>query len=308
MPVIVGLPSPTREEEFSPDLPTRAYLGDSGIVFGDGSEADEHGVVWKWAPTNAWGPKPAPREQITDRALAHGQADGTRFYGPRVLQIPGTARATSHAALHAAEQRLRDAVSIRGFTLRITEPGWDGYATVRQQGEVLWTENTQRPGYAHASWSIALYAADPYIYSSLLRAFEIAFPSRSGGLEWPATWPATWDAVSTSGMVTLFNPGTEPAPLLLKAFGAVADFEIANPETGQALRVVNPDGPTLAAGEWMQLDTGRRQALLMGTGSRRSWVTGDWLLLPPGESTLAIGSSSASTDARVSGEYRGTRI
>lgn len=305
MPVIVGLPSPTREEEFSEDLPTQAFIGDSGIVFGD---VDDHGVLWKWAPSNAWGPKPSPREQATDRALGHGQADGTRFYGPRSMPIAGTARASSHAALHAAEQRLRDAIGVKPFTLRITEPGWDGYATARQQGEVLWTENTHAPGYAHASWSINLFAPDPFIYSSRMRAFEIAFPSRSGGLVWPATWPATWDSVSTSGMVTVVNPGTEPVALMLTVTGGVDDFTVANPDTGESLTVVNPDGATLGAGEWMLVDTGRRQALLMGTGSRRSWVRGDWLWLPSGESTLAIASTAANAAARVAGEYRAIRI
>ena len=84
MPIIAGLPAPTEVEEFPQDLPTQAYLGGSGIVLG---AVDALGVRWKWAPTNAWGPKPSPREQVGDRGWGDGQWDATRFYGARAFSI-----------------------------------------------------------------------------------------------------------------------------------------------------------------------------------------------------------------------------
>lgn len=292
---------PMTPETFPEDNPTRAYLGDSGIVLG---ETDAEGVTWGWTTSGTWGPSPVPREETGDRAFADGQWDATRFYGPRTLPVTVTARTLTHAALHRAQQRLRDAVGIAPFDLRVTEPGYDGYAVMRQQGEILWTEINPLTGTA----SIALYGRDPLIYSSLERVFDIGFPSSVGGLEWPATWPATWDGSSVDGRVTVLNPSTRPVPLQLIVTGPVDNFRIANTTTNAALIVNNPDGSTLTAGQTLTVDTARRQVLLGGTAGRRSWASGDWPLVPPGVTEFAITGDNTTIDSHVAGSYRGVRL
>lgn len=305
MPVLSGPPT-ADAPEFSLDLPTRAYLGDSGIVLGDGSVTDPEGCVWKWAPTNAWGPKPTPREQVGDRAAAHGQWDATRFYGPRIMPIPGTCRAPSHGALHLAEQRLRETVTLTPFLLRITEPGHDGHAWVRQQGDVLWTENS----HTHASWSINLYSPDPRIYSTLSRSFgPLRFPSISGGLIYPRTYPRIYNAIVVSGRENLVNPGTEPSGLQLRLTGPADDIAVSLPELGQELHLDNPDGPVLRAGEWLIVDTDRHQVRLMGQAERRSWAWGHWLKVPPRSATaIAVTGTGVTAESTLSGSYRSARI
>lgn len=307
MPILVGT-SPSALEEFPLDLPTQAYIGNSGIVFGDRVE-DDYGCRWSWSPTNTWGAKPAPREQVGDRGYDHGQWDATRYYGPRMLAIPGTVRAPDHASLHAAEQRLRNAISITEFMLRITEPGFDSYAMVRQQGELNWTEDGT-PSSPHATFSIGLYARDPRIWSMLERSFlDLAFPTSSGGLVWPVTWPATWTGVVTSGSRLLLNPGTEPVGLDLRIDGPAHTVTIVFPEIGETLSLANPDGDVLAAGQWLQIDTTNHLVLLNGEAGRRSWAYGDWLVLPPGvETAIAIAGTGTTTASKVSGTYRAARI
>lgn len=297
----------TATEEWPADVATLAYLGDSGIVFGDPA-GDAYGCVWKWGPSNAWGPKPEPRESTGDRTYANGQWDGTAYYGPRVMPITGTVRVKNtgdrvadHATLHVAEQRFRDAVGVAAFQYRVVEPAWDGYAMVRQQGQVLWTENSHRS----ASWSISLYAPDPRILSSQNRTFEIKFPVRTGGATWPKTWPATWDATVVSGRASLLNPGTMSVPLLLQLTGPVTQATVGNPDTGEALRLSNPNGDLLSAGEYLTIDTGRRQVLLMGTAGRRSWASGDFLWAPKDTSTIALSGTGTGT---LYGSFRAARI
>ncbi len=292
---------PMAPETFPEDNPTKGYLGESGIVFG---ETDADGVRWEWTTSGTWGPSPAPREETGDRAFADGQWDATRFYGPRTLPVTVTARAHSHVALHAAQQHLRDAVGVSPFEFRVTEPGFDGYAVMRQQGEILWSEVNEETGTA----TIALYGPDPLIYSSLERAFDITFPFDEGGIAWPLQWPATWDGSSSGGTVSVLNPSIRPVPLQLTVYGPVDNFRIVNLTTNDALVVNNPDGSTLTAGQFLTIDTARRQILLQGTAGRRSWASGDWPLVPPGVSVFAITGDNTTTDSHVTGTFRGVRL
>lgn len=302
MPVMVGT-DPLADEGFATAVATQAFLGGSGIVLGG---TDTYGVRWKWKPANAWGSKPAPREQVGDREYDHGQWDATRYYGPRVLAIPGTAYAPTHADLHAAEQRLRDAVTLTPFVFRVVEPGFDGYAMMRQQGEIDWTENSPRP--PHASFSIGLYARDPLIYSTTERTFDLDFPLVTGGRSRPRTLPGGINAEEISGSEVLLNPSAFAVGLEMRIDGPAETAVIAYPELGQALYLENPDGPLLTAGQWLDINTATRQVLLNGDAGRRSWVYGDWLLLPPGTTTLAIAGTGTTSDSHVSGTYRAVRL
>lgn len=291
----------TAPEGLPTNVATLIHLGDSGIVFG---QTDAAGVLWKCTSANVWGPKPAPREQSGDRAYDHGQWDATRFYGPRVWELAGTVHAPDHGALHWAEQRLRDAVDINLFEIRAIEPGFDGTVLARQQGQVVWTEVTP----TLAQYSIGLYAPDPLIYSSIERTFSLGYPSYSGGLQWPATWPATWTGSAVTGYVTVTNPCSRDVPLQLVATGPVNNLRIVNTTTGQALLINNPDGDTLTAGQTLAIDTARHQVLLMGTASRRSWASGEWPVLAPGDNVLAITGANTTADSTLVGSFRAVRL
>lgn len=304
MPVLVGL-APLAPPPVTPgtvELPTRALLGDSGIVLGD---VDAYGCTWNWSPSNAWGPKPAPREQTGDRSYDHGQWDFSRYYGPRMIPIPGHVRAPDHTTLHAAEQRLRDAVGVNQFTFRVMEPGFDGYAMVRQQGELLWSEVNRNT----ATFSIGLYAPDPLIYSMNPETFELAFPTSTGGRQWPTSWPGSWDAVTVSGSAVLANEGAFSIGLDLRVDGPASTVTIAFPDTGEALNLDNPDGPLLLGeGEWLNVNTTTTEVVLNGDAHRRSWAYGEWLTLPTGLTKIAIAGTGVTTDSRVRGITRPVRL
>jgi hypothetical protein len=280
---------------------TLAHLGDSGIVLG---EVDAEGVLWTWSGDDPWSPSPAPREQAGDRENGHGQWDATRFYGPRSLALTGMAKG-DHEALHRAKHRLMAAVSVQPFTLLVDEPAYGTrQATVRRGAEVLWTEDTPDK----AVWSLALYQPDPFIYSTTTHTQSTNLPASSGGLTWPATWPATWDAVVTSGRMGLHNAGTVDAYPVFRVFGPLPDFTLVRQDTGAVLTVSNPDGQTLGSGEYLDVDTKRRRVLLMGTGSRRSWMSGDWFALPPGTTDVGFTASVPNTTASVTATWADTWI
>lgn len=292
---------PMAPEDFPVDTPTKVYLGASGLVLG---EVDAFGCDWADLDSDVWGPKPEPREETGDRAFDHGQWDATRYYGPRSWGINGRVKAPTHAALHDAERRLRSAIGLTPVTVRATEPGGDGFTTARQQGQIAWTEIS----HTYATWSIGLYAPDPLIYSNLERAFTLSFPTREGGLSWPVEWPAIWDGTVVSGRVQVSNPSEIAVPLHLVVNGPVDRFRLVNTTTREALTINNPNGSTLTPGQHMSIDTGRHQAMLMGTASRRSWASGQWPLVPPGISEFAITGSNTDPTSNITGSYRAVRL
>jgi hypothetical protein len=283
MAIIVEPTDPGAESE----AVTLAFLGESGIVLG---ATDEEGCRWHWDGEDPWSPSPAARGITGERENTSGSWDATEHYVARRPVFKGIVRAPNHDVLHRAKQRLFDAVAVSPWRLRIIEPGYDRTAWVRRDGEVLWSEGRKRRG---ALFSISLLAPDPLVYSTSTRTYDSGFPTATGGLVRPATWPATRSGVVASGSVTLVNDGSLPAPLRARVTGPCDDVTLAQPETGKVLTIANPNGPTLRAGEWLDIDTARRQVLLLGTGGRRSWARGDWLMVPPGESDLLVGTSGA---------------
>lgn len=273
-------------------MATLAYLGDSGIVLG---EVDTEGIDWRWVGDDLWAPSPAPRELVGDRSGGHGTWDGTEFYGPRTHAFRGVATG-SHEALHRAKQRLQAAVSIRPFTLRGVEPGYDRRATVRRGGEVLWTETD--PG--NADWSIALYQPDPFIYAVEPYTAQAGLPLQSGGLSWPTSWSSNWDAIVTSGAMEVTNQGNEMSYPTVRVYGPLPDFTLARPETGEQLTVdLGADGEELADGEWLEVDMRTQTVRLLGQASRRRSLRGDFFGLPPGDSTIMFASSVYNATARA---------
>lgn len=295
-----------------------AQLGDSGITLGG---VDAAGVRWKWGVPSVLGPKPAGREETGDRAYNHGQWDATRFYGPRTRDIAGSARVIGQAdplaTLADAEQRLRDAVGLEPFDLILTEPGRNGawVQRVRQAGDLMWTVDARddRTGYAHATFSIGLYAPDPLTYAAASIAQLLRFPTTSGGLTVPFTVPFTIDATTVTGRLQLSNPGNLPLPLQLTLTGPVGIASLADPDTGDVMLFRTRSGlPLLGAGETLEVDTGRH-TVLSGGVPRRSSVGGTFLMLTPdrdhgGPTTLALSGTGTTADSSVQLTYTPARI
>lgn len=277
---------------------TTAQLGDSGIVLG---EVDAFGVEWRWHGDDPWSPGPAPRTVSGERAGDHGAWDSTEFYGSRTWALEGVARTVDHTALHQAKRRFMSAINL-GFDLRVIEPGFDRTARFRRDGQPLWSELTP----SLAKFSASLIAPDPRIYSAAIKSAHAGFPSTVGGLTWPVTWPATWDAVTTSGDMPMVNEGDQTAWPIFRIDGPVQEPVIVNAATGEAMHI----DLTLAAGEWITLDTGTHQVLANGdpNASRRDRFFGQWWGLPEGASTARFFGASAGVGAQLSATWRDTWI
>lgn len=276
---------------------TTGYLGDSGIVLN--GPADAAGVLWRWSGDDPWTPSPEPREESGSRVGDHGDWDATEFYAARSYTISGYAEAPTHAALHAAKDRLSAACGLRPFDFRILEPGLDRTASFRRSGQPLWSEQASL---IRANFSVGLKARDPRIYSTALHTATTGFPSSSGGLTLPLTVPLTIPATVTSGLLSLSNAGTEVAWPTFRIDGPVTNPGVVDMATGKTWRLKL----SLAAGEWVTVDSSSHQVLSMGdvNGSRRSAWSGDWFGLAPGSNSLRFVGEFAGPGAQLSASFR----
>lgn len=277
---------------------TTTHLGDTGIVLhGDAdNDPDTHGVVWTISGSGPFAESPPPRDVTGERANADGQWDATEFYGPRTGSLEGLAKATTHEALHAAEQRFKAAVNL-GFDLRHVEPGFDRTVRARRDGMILWTEITD----TIARYSAPIRMPDPVLYSTDLATGSTPFPSSTGGLVFPITFPITFSGIVIDGAMTVVNDGTVTAWPTFRIDGPVVQPVIQNDSTGQAMRL----DLSLVDGEWLTVNTDTHQVLGNGqTGApRRDKFWGDWFGLPPGPTSLRFLGASAGPGALLTATW-----
>lgn len=284
---------------------TVLHLGDSGISL---NEVDSFGVDWgATGEEGPWSPSPAPRSVTGDNATSDGQWDATRFYGPRTYALEGEARVpfSSHILLHQAEQRLKAAIGLRPFLLRVVEEGYDRQAWFRRDSPLSWKEITP----SWALFSVSIYAKDPRAYSTEIQSASTGFPTSTGGLSLPTTVPFLLDAVSSSGDMNMVNAGNETAWPIYRidpsGTDPVVDPVIVNADTGQAMRFAL----TIQPGEWLTINTGTHEVLGNGdvNASRRNTFHGDWFGLAPGNNTVRY-SGAFGVGSTLSAQWRHTDI
>lgn len=130
-------------------------------------------------------------------------------------------------------------------------------------------------GIGRFGWLLQWRCPDPLRYGPA-RALSTELPNPGGGLTYPLTYPLDYGAAGTSGSITLTNPGSADAPIVLAARGGHEQgFEVS--AAGRRLTY----GAPVPAGQVIELDTARGTVLVEGTASRRSnLVRADWLMVP----------------------------
>jgi hypothetical protein len=140
-----------------------------------------------------------------------------------------------------------------------------------------------------AAGAVQLKALDPRIYSSDLESLQTVLQSLTGGRSYPLSFPRSYGAGAAAGTLTATNDGTYPTPVVLTVTGPLQDPIIEHIEKG---RVLEFEDITLAAGEELIIDTGRKTALLNGVTSRRNLMKrAEWFLLDPGDNNIRFSSA-----------------
>lgn len=286
------------------DYPAGTVLGPWPMDLGGLGLDQVDGQGGQWSVTEFQGKGGPPQAiEVNQRETGHGAWVGGRFWAAKPYSITGSYTGDSEAQRWAAEQRLLAACPLAGTSLVMQEE------VARQTWVIPNGEVAIDPVGVYAfTFQVPLVAPDPFRYGTTERTASTGAPAATGGTPWPLTWPATWTGTATSGVLTLENAGNATAYPTFDVYGPLDDFTLVNQATGQALTVDNPAGQTVADGEHITVDTARRRILLMGTGSRRSWMHGQWFALPPGVTGIGFYTSAPNATTYVTAAWRDTYL
>lgn len=153
----------------------------------------------------------------------------------------------------------------------------------------------------------AFVAQDPRIYSGTLNQGSTGLPLQSGGLTVPLIVPFTIDGVLSGGQITAVNDGTTDSALTARIDGPVAQPQIVvQPPDGDLQRIRFE--VELKVGQWLDVDTAARSALLNGLpeASQRGRATWDMEPYPlaPGANTIRFLAGDHNEDAELTVTWR----
>jgi hypothetical protein len=242
-----------------------------------GNVVDDDGTQWFVTDWSGWDETPDMRSNSDALPGSDGGTEPNPLFGPRLMQWHGKAMgATPALAQKAAREFAALLATDRSGTLTVDDGSLALSARVLPQGTspvfVKWVTDVW------FEFGLSLVAPDPRKYGPVVEVVT-GMAGSTGGLPFPLTFPLAFGSAS-GGSVTVDNTGTIKSWPIMRIAGPVVNPRIINPATGDELRV----NLTLAAGEYLDIDTAARTVLLQGTASRRKDVatSGEWLPVPPG--------------------------
>jgi len=251
---------------------------------------EDSGVEWIMETFTGWGasggtlaPKPKTR--------AGGAWGGLSYSKQRTLVASGVCIAPTPALASDALDRIIDACSLDDTAMTVSESGRLRWQYVRRDGDVLptWIGPTA------FEWNVQFVAMDWRKFSTPITA-STGLPSSSGGLTIPYVVPYSISAVQTSGQVSIFNPGNETGPVVMRLDGPCVGPVITHVSSG--LSLVFAASLTLGAGEWLDIDMEGHSALANGGPTRAQFITSrQWSGLEPGSNTWSFSAASYSAGA-----------
>lgn len=262
-----------------------------GFVLGD---VDGFGVGWTVSKFDGWG-SPQSTVVFTNKGRGPGATATDPFESLRVMTIEGLVQAPDLAGLQAAFYRLAAAVKLEQFQMVVAEAAGVKQVAVQRQGEVLPTYISNTVG----KYSILIAAKDPFKYGDIITA-STALPTSSGGLTYPITYPITYTGVSTSGVISIDNPGDAPSPVYLRVDGVIPPGGWSVNHLGQKVTLSFDSSLSLGVGEFVTVDMQRREVLAQGQAqaTRNGYVTSrGWFELDPGPNDISFTAGAYDSSA-----------
>jgi len=230
------------------------------------------------------------------RLRRHGLHAGDDFLGGRAVTVEFEVYGEDDAAFEAAMESLLDATVPAGpeIGLAFQLPGVaDGtkalvYARPRKRSVNMDTSYL----YKLPTVTVEFFAVDPRIYSSQESSSAVAVATTSGGLEFDASPDLTFGTTGEGGTFNAENAGHFPAGITFRIDGPCSNPRIVNQTLDKTIEI----DMTLAAGEYILVDTADRTVLLGGTASRYSTLTADseWFDLGSGDNDIKFRASTSS--------------
>lgn len=261
-------------------------------VEGGTPSPDANGCLWFIDHVRGWHGSPAPRTNVIDREQSDGTFDGPTFQPGRVVALDGWVEAPSQTVLVTAMDQLA-ALLVAGSRTDVligAEVSLSRQLTVRRDGETL----IDPVNMLTATFSILLYSSDPVKYSTTLNHVTTGLFTGSNGQTFPRAYPRAFGNLGNQGFATLHNAGN------LNAYPVLTITNPSSPLVNPRVRRVGDTqvglALTIAAGDFLVIDTANQTVLLNGVASRYTSITADsdFFACPPGDSQILFTSDGGS--------------
>lgn len=254
---------------------------------------------------------PTVRRTSKDRPHVYGQRIGLAGIGGMSPVLEGRFVAAPSVAASMRANLLGCLYSIMNEkgTLR-WQPSHDPGSWRRVEVKLAETPDDSSGGLIK-SFQFQLVALRPFIYGEASVTANTSFLSASsgGGLMMPFTLPFTFTGSSTSGAGIFRNSGQLPSFPVIRVYGPITNPVIRNTTTGEA--IVTTDGLTIAAGQFLEIDTYEESILLNGNpylplDRYVDTVQTEYFPLIKGDNTVQLSGSSpdvATTRVQLTWEH-----
>jgi|SRR5688572_23237553 len=235
---------------------------------------------------------PDVRTSDIPRPSDHGLYPGPDFAAGRIIEVEVEVTGATEAAFRANVEALAAATILRSdetaLVFRLPAFTGDRQIFARPRRRAIPTDMGYVLQVGRAVLQFA--AADPRVYAATLATLSVTAATSGGGRTYNRTYNLTYAAGGTGGTLMATNAGNFPTRPILTVTGPSDTPRIENVTAGKALEV----GLSLAAGEFLVIDTDERTVMLGGTSSRYSSLTAAsrWWELAPGDNSLKFTSAS----------------
>jgi len=253
----------------------------------------------------------ARADQGGPRAWNHGSWSGAEWADEAVVPIPLSVgqQGGSIGSWLALHQQLAAAFAPVGDTGEQVELRWvyGGSEYVMFGRPRMVAPRTDHIAVGKAVTQCALVAQDPRIYAGILSSAQTGLPTQTGGLTLPLTVPFTIDGVLTGGRVDLLNAGTTDTALTLRIDGPVLSPTVVIQRVDGSVQQIRFD-LDLAAGQWLDISSAARTALLNGLPQANQRGRAIWDIDPyplqPGTSVLRFLAGGFNVTTEITASWR----
>ncbi len=230
---------------------------------------------------------PSVRVNVKDRGSMHGADLSSYLYGRRAFVVELTIIGTSKTDYETKRRALEEACDIYNGTTTLTIYTKSGMVL---QSTVIVSDTVDMPyekgTMIFSEARLEMTAPYPFIkgYSTESKMVSIW---AGGGFAIPFEVPMDMSA-GASVVDTVTNNGNAIAFPILILNGKLEDAVIINESTGDEMNI----DYNLTNGNYIEIDTYNRTALLNGVTNVRQYLSGDWIKLVSGENNIKLSATS----------------
>jgi hypothetical protein len=276
------------------DGTTVTFNGNSGLLLTDVSGFDSPNI----------------RTNVEDLPETDGAIAGNSYLGQRPITLSGEIIGVDAAVRNQLIVSLQRAA--RGLRSNATLYGSPSGLVPMQAS--LRVVNLRVTGQWKKAFQLQAICADPRMYSQALNSSTLTQSGMTGssGASFPLAFPINFGGGSGASVaVNLTNAGNFSAPATIRIAGPITDPHVTNAATLETLYLDSSGGLTLAAGEYVEIDTLARTVTKSdGTNyyAKVRFPASIWLNVEPGSSTLQLWGSVTSAVTALTVSWRDTWV